>query len=108
MKDRGTDHAGATGSQGNGGTGDWERLQIGVKMEKRMIKVLKALAEYHDCSLGELLESLVLHAFAHQLPFDDAILQRVEQLRRVYEMDYDLSVAKHFASASAHQPRLLP
>ena len=89
-------------------TQDWERMQIGVKMEKRMIKVLKALAEYHDCTLGELLESLVLHAFADQLPFDAETLQRVAQLARVYEMDYDVQVAKRFTTTSARQPKLLP
>ena len=33
-----------------------ERTQTGVRMEKRILKVLKALAEYHDISLGDLLE----------------------------------------------------
>lgn len=85
-----------------------ERIQIGVKMEKRMVKVLKALAEYHDISLGEMLESLVLHAFAQELPFDDAIVARVEQLKRVYEMRDGLTAAHRFAEVRAVQSRLLP
>ena len=40
-----------------------ERVQTGVRMEKRVVKVLKALAEYLDISLGDLLEGIVLHAF---------------------------------------------
>jgi hypothetical protein len=84
-----------------------ERIQIGVKMEKRMVKVLKALAEYHDISLGELLESLVLHAFDHALPFDETILQRVAQLKRVYGMDYDLHVAPRFTDVATVQPKLM-
>jgi predicted DNA-binding ribbon-helix-helix protein len=36
-----------------------ERVQTGVRMEKRVLKVLKALAEYHDLSLGDLLEGIV-------------------------------------------------
>src|SRR6266550_3930702 len=40
-----------------------ERMQTGVRMEKRMVKVLKALAEYLDMSLGELLEIIVLQSF---------------------------------------------
>ncbi len=84
-----------------------ERIQIGVKMEKRMVKVLKAVAEYHDISLGELLESLVLHAFDHALPFDDAILQRIAQLKRVYGMDYDVHAAPRFTDATTTQPKLL-
>jgi hypothetical protein len=33
-----------------------ERVQTGARMEKRTLKVLKALAEYGDMSLGDLLE----------------------------------------------------
>jgi len=84
-----------------------ERIQIGVKMEKRMVKVLKALAEYHDMSLGDLLESLVLHAVAHQLPFDGATLARVEQLKHVYGMDYDVSAAERFTLDDQVQPKLM-
>ena len=40
-----------------------ERVQTGVRMEKRMLKVLKALAEQKDMTLGDLLEGIVLHAF---------------------------------------------
>jgi hypothetical protein len=84
-----------------------ERLQIGVKMEKRMIKVLKALAEYHDMTLGDLLESLVLHAFANRLPFDDATLQSVNQLRNVYGVDYDIDAARPLAVSPNVQGKLL-
>jgi hypothetical protein len=84
-----------------------ERMQIGVKMEKRMVKVLKGIAEYHDISLGELLESLVLHAFAHTPPFDLPSVQRIEQLKRVYGMDYDIAVAPRFTDEATVQPHLL-
>ena len=40
-----------------------ERIQTGVRIEKRLLKVLKALAEYKEMSLGDLLEGIVLHAF---------------------------------------------
>ena len=45
-----------------------ERVQTGVRMEKRLLKVLKAFAEYHDMSLGDLLEGIVLHCFRRQDP----------------------------------------
>src|SRR6266567_190006 len=45
-----------------------ERIQTGVRMEKQMVKVLKGLAEYLDLSLGDLLEGIVLHAFAGKAP----------------------------------------
>ena len=68
-----------------------ERIQTGVRMEKRMVKVLKALAEYLDISLGDLLEGIVLHAFASQPPFSAETLQRIAQLKDVYGMDYDVT-----------------
>jgi hypothetical protein len=69
-------------------TGEWERVQIGARMEKRMVKVLKGLAEYLDLSLGDLLEGVVLHAFEGKAPFDGETLQRIQQLREVYGMNY--------------------
>ncbi len=84
-----------------------DRIQIGVKMEKRMVKVLKAIAEYHDVSLGEMLESLVLHAFEPSLPFDSETLQRVAQLKRVYGMEYDINAARRFTNENTMQPKLL-
>jgi predicted DNA-binding ribbon-helix-helix protein len=66
-----------------------ERVQTGVKIEKRLLKVLKALAEYHDMTLGDLLEGIVLHAFEGKAPFERASLERVAQLKRVYGLDLD-------------------
>ncbi|MCP4673530.1 MAG: hypothetical protein GY857_19760 [Desulfobacula sp.] len=64
-----------------------ERVQTGVRIEKRLLKVLKALAEYHDMSLGNLLEGIVLHAFDGKAPFNDKNLQRIKNLKSVYELD---------------------
>jgi hypothetical protein len=64
-----------------------ERVQSGVRMERRLLKVLKGLAEYLDMSLGDLLEGVVLHAFEQKLPFDDATLATVEKLKQVYGLD---------------------
>ncbi len=65
-----------------------ERVQTGIRMEKRMLKVLKGLAEYLDMSLGDLLEGIVLHAFENKPPFNPDILQRITRLKDVYGMDY--------------------
>ncbi len=73
-----------------------ERVQIGVRMEKRMLKVLKALAEYHDISLGDLLEGITLHAFENKTPFNAETLQRIVQLKEVYGMDYGVSASHQF------------
>lgn len=73
-----------------------ERVQIGVRMEKRMLKVLKALAEYHDISLADLLEGIVLHAFENIPPFNEETLRRVAQLKDVYGMNYGASASHQF------------
>jgi hypothetical protein len=68
-----------------------ERIQTGVKIEKRLLKVLKALAEYHDLTLGDLLEGIVLHAFDGRAPFEKRTLDRIAQLKKVYNLDLDAS-----------------
>ena len=73
-----------------------ERVPIGVRMEKRMIKVLKALAEYHDITLADLLEGIVLHAFENIPPFSDETLRRIGQLKDVYGMNYGAKASHHF------------
>ena len=70
-----------------------ERVQIGVRMEKRMVKVLKGLAEYHDLTLGDLLEGMVLHAFESRLPFHEESLRKIAQLKEVYGMRYGVEAS---------------
>jgi hypothetical protein len=71
-----------------------ERIQTGVRMEKRMLKVLKAFAEFHDMTLGDLLEGIVLHAFDGKTPFSPASLGRIQELKKFYGLDLD-SAASH-------------
>ncbi len=61
-----------------------ERVQTGVRIEKRLLKVLKALAELKDLTLGDLLEGIVLHAFEGKAPFSKATLEQIAELRRIY------------------------
>ncbi len=64
-----------------------ERVQTGVRLEKRMLKVLKALAEQKDMTLGDLLEGIVLHAFeGKQVPFSQQTLKEIEQFKALYGM----------------------
>ena len=79
-----------------------ERVQIGVRMEKRMVKVLKGIAEYHDISLGDLLEGIVLHAFENKTPFGEGTLQCVRQLKEVYGMNYDVSASHRFVEIESN------
>ena len=70
-----------------------ERVQTGVRMEKRLLKVLKALADYHDLTLGDLLEGIVLHAFEGKAPFSEDSLKRIQDLKRVFRLDLDASAS---------------
>jgi hypothetical protein len=61
-----------------------ERVQTGVRMEKNLLKVLKALAELKDLTLGDLLEGIVLHAFEGLAPFKEGTIKEIEQLKKIY------------------------
>jgi hypothetical protein len=68
-----------------------ERVQTGVRMEKRIVKVLKAFAELKDLSLGDLLEGIVLHAFDGKPVFSSDSLKQIAELKRIYGLDLDSS-----------------
>ena len=68
----------------NTGRVEVERVQTGVRMEKRLLKVLKGIAELKDLTLGDLLEGIVLHAFEGKAPFSADTLREIEKLRAVY------------------------
>src|SRR5436853_6846918 len=70
-----------------------ERVQTGARLEKRLLKVLKGLAEYHDMTLGDLLERIVLHAFDGRHPFSAETRQRITELKRIYKLDLDSSAS---------------
>jgi hypothetical protein len=61
-----------------------ERVQVGARMEKTLVKVLKGLAEYLDISLGDLLEGMTLHSLEGKAPFSKETLTQVERLKSVY------------------------
>ncbi len=74
-------------TQGSGKLLDVERVQTGVRIEKRLLKVLKGLAEYLDLSLGDLLEGIALHAIENKTPFAPATIRKIADLKRVYGLD---------------------
>ena len=74
-----------------------ERIQTGVRLEKRLLKVLKGLAECLDLSLGDLLEGIALHALENKPPFKPATLEKIANLRRIYGLD--------LTAADSHQLR---
>lgn len=67
-----------------------ERVQLGVRLEKRMVKVLKAVAEYFDVTLTELLESIILHSFegGGANAFMDDVIPKINEFKKIYGMDY--------------------
>ena len=66
-----------------------QRMQTGIRIEKRILKVLKALAEYLDMTLGDLIEGIVLHSFDGKVPFDEKSLKKIGEIKKVYELDLD-------------------
>ena len=72
-----------------------KRVQTGVRVEQRLLKVLKGLAALYDLSLGDLLEGIVLHAFEGRSPFDERSRKQIQALKQVYGMDngkYELNM----------------
>lgn len=68
-----------------------ERVQTGVRIEKRLLKVLKGLAEHLDITLGDLLEGMALHSFENKPPFSKTTLKKITQLKAVYDLDLGAS-----------------
>jgi hypothetical protein len=82
-----------------------ERTQTGLRIERRLLKVLKALAEYLDVSPGELIEGICLHTFEGKAPFSEQTLAAIRDLKKVY----GLTLTAHDShllseSASSDQP----
>ena len=77
-----------------------ERVQTGVRMEKRLLKVLKGLAELKDMTLGDLLEGIVLHAFDGKVAFGEESLARIRQLKEVYGLELDASASHRLQEKS--------
>jgi hypothetical protein len=80
------------------------RVQTGARLEARMLKVLKALAEYLDLTLGDLLEGIVLHAFEGSPPFGEDTLRVITQLRDVYGLVLTASDAHTLGEAEVTEP----
>jgi hypothetical protein len=64
-----------------------ERIQTGVRLEKRLVKVMKAVAEHKDMTLSDLIEGIVLHAFEGRTPFTPETLDVIARLKAIYGLD---------------------
>ena len=93
--------------------GHVERAQLGVRMEKSMVKVLKGLAEFQGVTLGQLLENIVLHSFEpvpgeegeqSWSPHGKKALAAIADLKRIYGMDYSMhDLRAELVTESKHQ-----
>ncbi len=72
-----------------------ERVQTGLRLEKRLLKVLKGLAEHLEIPVAELIEGIALHAFEGKAPFSSETLAKIEGLKAVYELDLTAADAHH-------------
>lgn len=63
------------------------RAQTGVRLEVRLLKVMKAVAEYKSMTLGDLIEGIVLHAFDGKQPFSSETRQVIADIKKVYKLD---------------------
>jgi hypothetical protein len=80
-----------------------ERVQTGVRIEKRLLKVLKAFAEYHDLTLGDLLEGIVLHAFDGKTPFNQRSLDQIKELKQFYGLELDATASHRLKETKPRQ-----
>ncbi len=85
-----------------------ERVQTGLRLEKRLLKVLKGVAEMHDLGLGDLVEGIVLHAFEGRSPFGPDSLARIAALRQVYGLDLGAADAHRLVEAAGTPPTPRP
>lgn len=64
-----------------------ERVQTGIRIKKRVLKVLKGLADQIDITLAGLRESIELPCFEGKRVISQQTLLKTEQLKAVYELD---------------------
>jgi hypothetical protein len=82
-----------------------ERVQTGVRIEARLLNVLKALAALKGMSLGDLLEGIVLHAFEGEPPFSEQTLSQIADLKKVYGLDLSATDSHKLVEAEAQQKK---
>jgi hypothetical protein len=82
-----------------------ERVQTGIRVERRLLKVLKGLAEYLDITLGDLLEGICLHAIEGKAPFGRETIGVAAELKRLYGLDLDAGASHRMAETSSRAER---
>jgi len=82
------------------GTMKIERVQTGIRLEKRLVKVMKALAEHKDIGLADLIEGVMLHVFEGRAPFSAETLDVIDRLKGIYGLDLTAADAHRLEETS--------
>lgn len=85
-----------------------ERVQTGLRLEKRLLKVLKGLAEHLEISVAELIEAMALHAFEGKVPFSPETMEKIRQLKAVYDLDLGAADSHRFGEEDKDDDDDLP
>lgn len=78
-----------------------ERVQTGVRIERRILGVLKAVADLHQMTLGDLLEGMALHAFEGKVPFSPATQKKIESLKAAFDLELTAADSHQLVEAKA-------
>jgi catechol 2,3-dioxygenase-like lactoylglutathione lyase family enzyme len=74
-----------------------ERVDVPVRLEKRLAGLLRDLAEYKRMSLNSCLEEILLHTLDGVGPHTKTDLKHIEKLKQKHGIDYDSHASYRFA-----------
>ena len=69
-------------------TKEIKRVQTGIRIEQRLLKVLKGTAEHLNMTVGDLIEGIALHSFENKPPFSEETVEKIQQLKSVYDLEW--------------------
>lgn len=82
-----------------------DRVQTGIRLEKKILKVLKGLAEHRDLSVGQMLELILMHSFENHACFSKTGLETVKDLKKVYGLNYDVHDYENFIESQKNSEK---
>jgi catechol 2,3-dioxygenase-like lactoylglutathione lyase family enzyme len=73
-----------------------ERVEVPVRLEKRLAGLLEDLAKHKKMSVGSCLEEMILHTNEDAGPHTKATLRYIEELKKKHGIDYDCHASYRF------------
>lgn len=73
-----------------------ERVDVPVRLEKRLAALLHDLAAQKHMSLGSCLEEILLHTNDGVGPHTKTTLRQIQELKKKHAIDYDTHASYHF------------